>query len=137
MGWRVDYILSSSLLRSVEEPMVHLQLKVANAPDAPAQPVAISLSADKFQVLLAATYLFPCRTEAGPDLDELPELRRRVFVAHMELPYLCRVAALETSGLQFQNPEGLAYWISGFLGSYSRIQHRDPGDFSSIVFPPP
>nr|KAF6499561.1 COMM domain containing 4 [Molossus molossus] len=53
MGWRVDYILSSSLLRSVEEPMVHLQLKVANAPDAPAQPVAISLSADKFQVLLA------------------------------------------------------------------------------------
>ncbi|KAM7157450.1 COMM domain-containing protein 4 isoform 1-T1 [Molossus nigricans] len=53
MGWRVDYILSSSLLRSVEEPMVHLQLKVANAPDVPAQPVAISLSADKFQVLLA------------------------------------------------------------------------------------
>lgn len=53
MGWRVDYILSSSLLQSVEEPMVHLQLKVATAPDAPAQPVAISLSADKFQVLLA------------------------------------------------------------------------------------
>ncbi|XP_016066042.1 PREDICTED: COMM domain-containing protein 4 isoform X4 [Miniopterus natalensis] len=53
MGWRVDYILSSSLLRSVEEPMVHLQLEVATAPDAPAQPVAISLSADKFQVLLS------------------------------------------------------------------------------------
>lgn len=53
MGWRVDYILSSSLLQSVEEPMVHLQLKVKTAPDAPAQPVAISLSADKFQILLA------------------------------------------------------------------------------------
>ncbi|KAF5925242.1 hypothetical protein HPG69_001686 [Diceros bicornis minor] len=53
VGWRVDYTLSSSLLRSVEEPMVHLRLQVAAAPGAPAQPVAMSLSADKFQVLLA------------------------------------------------------------------------------------
>ncbi|KAM5339581.1 COMM domain-containing protein 4 [Glossophaga mutica] len=52
-GWRVDYILRSSLLQSVEEPMVHLRLEVADAPDAPAQVVALSLSADKFQVLLA------------------------------------------------------------------------------------
>ena len=53
MGWRVDYTLSSSLLRSVEEPMVHLRLEVAAASGAPAQPVTMSLSADKFQVLLA------------------------------------------------------------------------------------
>ncbi|XP_043410910.1 COMM domain-containing protein 4 isoform X3 [Prionailurus bengalensis] len=53
VGWRVDYTLSSSLLRSVEEPMVHLRLEVAAASGAPAQPVAMSLSADKFQVLLA------------------------------------------------------------------------------------
>lgn len=53
VGWRVDYTLSSSLLHSVEEPMVHLRLDVAPAPGAPAQPVTMSLSADKFQVLLA------------------------------------------------------------------------------------
>lgn len=53
VGWRVDYTLSSSLLRSVEEPMVHLRLEVAPAPGALAQPVVMSLSADKFQVLLA------------------------------------------------------------------------------------
>uniref|UniRef100_A0A673V6J2 COMM domain containing 4 n=1 Tax=Suricata suricatta TaxID=37032 RepID=A0A673V6J2_SURSU len=53
VGWRVDYTLSSSLLQSVGEPVVHLRLEVAAAPGAPAQPVAMSLSADKFQVLLA------------------------------------------------------------------------------------
>ncbi|XP_078189952.1 COMM domain-containing protein 4-like isoform X2 [Callithrix jacchus] len=53
VGWRVDYTLSSSLLQSVEEPMVHLRLEVAAVPGTPAQPVAVSLSADKFQVLLA------------------------------------------------------------------------------------
>jgi len=53
VGWRVDYTLSSSLLRSVEEPMVHLRLEVAAASGAPARPLAMSLSADKFQVLLA------------------------------------------------------------------------------------
>lgn len=53
VGWRVDYTLCSSLLHSVEEPLVHLRLEVAAAPGAPAQPVAMSLSADKFQVLLA------------------------------------------------------------------------------------
>ncbi|XP_016823796.1 COMM domain-containing protein 4 isoform X1 [Cricetulus griseus] len=53
VGWRVDYTLSSSLLRSVEEPMVHLQLEIVPAPGALAQPISMSLSADKFQVLLA------------------------------------------------------------------------------------
>lgn len=53
VGWRVDYTLSSSLLHSVEEPMVHLQLQVVPAPGTLAQPVSMSLSADKFQLLLA------------------------------------------------------------------------------------
>lgn len=52
VSWRVDYTLSSSLLRSVEEPMVHLQLEVVPAPGAAAQPISMALSADKFQVLL-------------------------------------------------------------------------------------
>nr|AAH55798.1 Commd4 protein [Mus musculus]BAE42876.1 unnamed protein product [Mus musculus] len=33
--------------------MVHLQLQVVPAPGTQAQPVSMSLSADKFQVLLA------------------------------------------------------------------------------------
>ncbi|XP_048225265.1 COMM domain-containing protein 4 [Perognathus longimembris pacificus] len=53
VGWRVDYTLSSSLLRSVHEPLVHLRLEVAPAPGGPAQPLLMTLSADKFQVLLA------------------------------------------------------------------------------------
>ncbi|XP_049634419.1 COMM domain-containing protein 4 [Suncus etruscus] len=53
VGWRVDYTLSSSLLQAVEAPMVHLRLGLAAAPDEPAQSVAVSLSTDKFQVLLA------------------------------------------------------------------------------------
>ncbi|XP_076979861.1 COMM domain-containing protein 4 isoform X2 [Tamandua tetradactyla] len=53
IGWRVDYTLSSSLLHTVEEPVVHLKLDVAAAPGSKAQPITMSLSADKFQVLLA------------------------------------------------------------------------------------
>ncbi|XP_036763550.1 COMM domain-containing protein 4 isoform X3 [Manis pentadactyla] len=52
-GWRVDYTLSSSLLRSVEEPVLHLRLEAAAVAGAPAQPIDMSLSADKFQALLA------------------------------------------------------------------------------------
>ena len=98
VGWRVDYTLSSSLLRTVEEPLVHLRLEVAASPGAPAQPVAMSLSADKFQVLLAGEAgLYQegkgrpevppnccrlpasphCRLKAGPDPDEQRGLRRR------------------------------------------------------------
>lgn len=57
-GWRVDYTLSSSLLRSVEEPVLHLRLEAAAATGAPAQPIDMSLSADKFQVLLAGETRF-------------------------------------------------------------------------------
>lgn len=67
VGWRVDYTLSSSLLRSVEEPMVHLRLEVAAASGAPAQPVTMSLSADKFQVLLAGeAQLYTWRVRGPP-----------------------------------------------------------------------
>ncbi|XP_012785144.2 COMM domain-containing protein 4 [Ochotona princeps] len=53
VGWRVDYTLSSSLLSSVEEPVVQLRLEVAQTPGATAEPLVLTLSADKFQVLLA------------------------------------------------------------------------------------
>lgn len=66
MGWRVDYTLSSGLLRCVEEPLVRLRLEVAAAPGAPAQPVAMSLSADKFQVLLTGKAHIPGGVRGPP-----------------------------------------------------------------------
>lgn len=59
VGWRVDYTLSSSLLRSVEEPVVQLRLEVAQTPGATAEPLVLTLSADKFQVLLAGEAVCP------------------------------------------------------------------------------
>uniref|UniRef100_A0A8C0TDM3 COMM domain containing 4 n=1 Tax=Canis lupus familiaris TaxID=9615 RepID=A0A8C0TDM3_CANLF len=135
VGWRVDYTLSSSLLRSVEEPMVHLRLEVVASSGAPAQPVAMSLSAVKFQVLLAGetrlylegegasrtpadchppAHLFPCRTEAGSDPDEQPGLRRRP------------PSPLPTAG------PAPGPWRPGLLGSPLRTQHKDSGDFSTL-----
>lgn len=71
MGWRVDHTLSSSLLQSVEEPMVHLRLEVAAALGAPAQPVVMSLSANKFQVLLAIK-------KAGPKVLPLKAVKAKM-----------------------------------------------------------
>ncbi|XP_075287837.1 COMM domain-containing protein 4 isoform X2 [Opisthocomus hoazin] len=45
--WRVDYALSSSELREVDEPLVHLSFGLSDS------ATAFSLSADKFRVLLA------------------------------------------------------------------------------------
>lgn len=70
VGWRVDYTLCSSLLRSVEEPVVHLQLEVAGAPGARAQPVAMVLSADKFQVLLAGKAALHLGAQSLPHLAD-------------------------------------------------------------------
>ncbi|KAI6078001.1 COMM domain-containing protein 4 [Aix galericulata] len=50
VSWRVDYTLSSSELRDVGEPLVHLLLRLRGG-TAAAVPVAVS--ADKFRVLLA------------------------------------------------------------------------------------
>lgn len=71
VGWRVDYTLSSSLLRSVDEPMVHLRLEVAAAPGTLAQPVVMSLSADKLQVLLTGKARKPVGVQ-GPPRFHLP-----------------------------------------------------------------
>lgn len=51
VSWRVDYTLSSSELRDVGEPLVHLLLRLRGGTTAAAVPVAVS--ADKFRVLLA------------------------------------------------------------------------------------
>ncbi|KAK1157970.1 COMM domain-containing protein 4-like [Acipenser oxyrinchus oxyrinchus] len=52
VSWRVDYTLSSSELREVNEPTVLLRFQV-NGPDpASKEPIVASLTAEKFRVLL-------------------------------------------------------------------------------------
>ncbi|KAM9061017.1 COMM domain-containing protein 4 [Sarcophilus harrisii] len=52
VGWRVDYTVSSSQLCQVHEPEVHLRLDVRRDPMGLAEPIAMTLSVKKFQVLL-------------------------------------------------------------------------------------
>ncbi|KAJ7311157.1 hypothetical protein JRQ81_006762 [Phrynocephalus forsythii] len=53
VSWRVDYTLSSSQLQQVNEPVVHLKLNVKDVDRGSLEPVAMTLSAEKFRVLLA------------------------------------------------------------------------------------
>ncbi|KAM6425883.1 COMM domain-containing protein 4 isoform 2-T2 [Liasis olivaceus] len=53
VSWRVDYTLSSSELQQVHEPVVHLKLSVRDVDRKVTEPVAMTLSAEKFRVLLA------------------------------------------------------------------------------------
>ncbi|CAH2273474.1 COMM domain-containing 4 [Pelobates cultripes] len=50
LSWRVDQTLGSSVLQNVNEPLVHLNLSLADA-DLP-RPVTVTLSATKLRVLL-------------------------------------------------------------------------------------
>ncbi|NXM77532.1 COMD4 protein, partial [Serilophus lunatus] len=51
--WRVDYTLSSSELQEVNEPLVHLNFNVQNRECGRTTAVPVTLTADKFRVLLA------------------------------------------------------------------------------------
>lgn len=53
VSWRVDYTLSSSELREVNEPAVHLKLLAQSAESGSSETHIVSLSADKFRVLLS------------------------------------------------------------------------------------
>lgn len=53
VSWRVDYTLSSSELRDVGEPLVHLLLRVRGRGGGGVAAVPVAVSADKFRVLLA------------------------------------------------------------------------------------
>ncbi|KAH9496772.1 COMM domain-containing protein 4 [Bulinus truncatus] len=50
--WRVDYVLSSSELQDVNEPSVQLKLGIRQGDSSTPEPVAFTLTADKFRVLL-------------------------------------------------------------------------------------
>ncbi|XP_066557883.1 COMM domain-containing protein 4 isoform X2 [Amia ocellicauda] len=52
VSWRVDYTLSSSELKEVNEPTVLLKLQVQGAQSSTMEPMVVSLTADKFRVLL-------------------------------------------------------------------------------------
>ncbi|NXC19602.1 COMD4 protein, partial [Corythaeola cristata] len=51
--WRVDYTLSSSELREVNEPLVHLTFNLRGEERGRTAAIPMALSADKFRVLLA------------------------------------------------------------------------------------
>ncbi|NXS98210.1 COMD4 protein, partial [Jacana jacana] len=53
VGWRVDYTLSSSELREVNEPLVHLNFHLRDGERDKPVAIPMVLSADKFRVLLA------------------------------------------------------------------------------------
>ncbi|XP_047248764.1 COMM domain-containing protein 4 isoform X2 [Girardinichthys multiradiatus] len=52
ISWRVDYTLSSSELREVNEPLIHLKLQTHGAEPGSSETTVVSVSADKFRVLL-------------------------------------------------------------------------------------
>ncbi|XP_041034561.1 COMM domain-containing protein 4 isoform X2 [Carcharodon carcharias] len=52
VSWRVDYTLSSSELKEVNEPIVHLKINVRNIDTGAVEPTVVSVMANKFRVLL-------------------------------------------------------------------------------------
>uniref|UniRef100_K7GJS3 COMM domain containing 4 n=2 Tax=Pelodiscus sinensis TaxID=13735 RepID=K7GJS3_PELSI len=52
VSWRVDHTLSSEL-QQVNEPLVHLKLAVRDEDRGVTEPLAMTVSAEKFRVLLA------------------------------------------------------------------------------------
>ncbi|XP_041794565.1 COMM domain-containing protein 4 isoform X2 [Chelmon rostratus] len=53
VSWRVDYTLSSSELREVNEPVIQLKLQTQGAESGFTETTVVSVSGDKFRVLLA------------------------------------------------------------------------------------
>ncbi|XP_051548853.1 COMM domain-containing protein 4-like isoform X3 [Myxocyprinus asiaticus] len=52
VNWRVDYTLSSSELKEVNEPTVQLRLQAQNPETDSTETTVVSITADKFRVLL-------------------------------------------------------------------------------------
>ncbi|XP_028306967.1 COMM domain-containing protein 4 isoform X1 [Gouania willdenowi] len=52
VSWRVDYTLSSSQLKQVNQPVVQLKLQTQGAESRSSETTVVSVSADKFRVLL-------------------------------------------------------------------------------------
>lgn len=53
VSWRVDYTLAASELREVNEPLIQLRLQAQGVSAGSTETTVVSVSADKFRVLLA------------------------------------------------------------------------------------
>lgn len=56
VSWRVDYTLSSSEQKEVNQPMIQLKLQTQGAESGSTETSVVSVSADKFRVLLAGQF---------------------------------------------------------------------------------
>lgn len=56
VSWRVDYTLSSSELREVDEPVIQLKLQAKGAESGSTETTVVSVSSDKFRVLLTGEF---------------------------------------------------------------------------------
>ncbi|KAG7276253.1 hypothetical protein CRUP_018635 [Coryphaenoides rupestris] len=75
VSWRVDYVLSSSELKEVNEPEVHLKLQAQEAESGSTETTVVSISADKFRVLLTGLNLVSFyTTHWSTNMPEGPEL---------------------------------------------------------------
>ncbi|NXE16493.1 COMD4 protein, partial [Lophotis ruficrista] len=79
--WRVDYTLSSSELREVNQPLVHLTFDVRDGERGRTAAVPVALSADKFRVLLAGE----ARGGAAPGTPDPRGLPHRLLTLSAEL----------------------------------------------------
>lgn len=52
MSWRVDYTVSSSELREVNEPLIQLKLQAQGVTRGSTETTVVSVSAEKLRVLL-------------------------------------------------------------------------------------
>lgn len=56
VSWRVDYTLAASELREVNEPLIQLRLQAQGVSAGSTETTVVSVSADKFRVLLTGYF---------------------------------------------------------------------------------
>ncbi|XP_028392280.1 COMM domain-containing protein 4-like [Dendronephthya gigantea] len=52
LEWRVDYVLGSSQMKDLKEPEINLRFVTVNSDSSSEQPVSMTMTSDKFTVLL-------------------------------------------------------------------------------------
>lgn len=61
--WKVDYIVGSSHLKTVDEPVVHFKLQSTNCSNDAAEQHAFAVTPDKLRVLIAEMKLLYAKME--------------------------------------------------------------------------
>jgi hypothetical protein len=52
LEWRIDYVLGSSQMKDLKEPEINLRFVTVNSDSSVEQPVSLTMTSDKFRVLL-------------------------------------------------------------------------------------